>query len=479
VRLIDQLRQTLTAEVASRAAAMERLNAAIAPAEGESRDLNEDEARAFSEARDEVRAIDGRMDELQARIAELEDIDQRNDARRALAAELEPTPPAEPRTEVPGRAEPPVRVRSEPLTYSEESARRGVSIIRDAWLAHQGLARGAALERLQRHDAEVRAGAHGEQRAVDTGDLPGHVIPQYLTELNAEILRAGRVTANLCRPLELPAEGMTLNIPRATQGTLVEQQTSQNTALSERDYTDTNLPVAVRTYGGQVNVSRQSIERGRDTDTLIMDDMMAEYATKLNNGVINGPGTNGTHTGIRFWGGTSAITVGGPASASNIIAYIGRGIATVNAGRFIPPDVIVMAPRRWGWLSTAGDGDGRSLVVVGGIAPVNAFGQGDADRYGFVGSILGVPTYTDGTIPLTLSTQASSTSDEDTIIVARRADLLLWENGPAPRQFRFEETLGGNLTVKLVAADDSAFTAGRHPEGVAILEGTALANPYT
>jgi hypothetical protein len=51
------------------------------------------------------------------------------------------------------------------------------------------------------------------------------------------------------------------------------------------------------------------------------------------------------------------------------------------------------------------------------------------------------------------------------VIVARWEDLLLWENGDgAPFQLRFEQTLGNQLTVKLVAYNYAAFTAGPVPD---------------
>jgi hypothetical protein len=41
---------------------------------------------------------------------------------------------------------------------------------------------------------------------------------------------------------------------------------------------------------------------------------------------------------------------------------------------------------------------------------------------------------------------------------------LLWEDGDGmPKQLRFEQTLGNQLTVKLVVYGYAAFTAGRYP----------------
>ncbi|MFZ8528442.1 hypothetical protein ACO1NJ_14055, partial [Staphylococcus aureus] len=66
------------------------------------------------------------------------------------------------------------------------------------------------------------------------------------------------------------------------------------------------------------------------------------------------------------------------------------------------------------------------------------------------------------------------TGPEDQVIVARLEDLLLWEeNGGVPRELRFEQTLGNQLTVKLVAYGYAAFTAGRYPLATALIGGNA------
>jgi hypothetical protein len=103
-------------------------------------------------------------------------------------------------------------------------------------------------------------------------------------------------------------------------------------------------------------------------------------------------------------------------------------------------------------------------------------GTGLPASYGFTGGqIHGLPVYTDGGIALTYSN--GPTGGEDVVIVANRSDLLLFEDGATPREFRFEEPGGGELTVKLVVAGYSAFTAKWHPEGVARITGSSLLAP--
>jgi hypothetical protein len=96
-----------------------------------------------------------------------------------------------------------------------------------------------------------------------------------------------------------------------------------------------------------------------------------------------------------------------------------------------------------------------------------------------VGRILGIDTSVD---PLVPTDNLSNTAylgggTQDVVILAVRRDWQLGEDDPSPRMFRFEETLGGQLTVKLVVADYSAFTAGWHPEGTVVLAGSAFVPP--
>ena len=57
-------------------------------------------------------------------------------------------------------------------------------------------------------------------------------------------------------------------------------------------------------------------------------------------------------------------------------------------------------------------------------------------------------------------------------LVIDRSNCLLWEEGDGqPKQLRFEQTLGNQLTVKLVVYGYAAFTSGRYPQAVAQVGG--------
>ena len=152
-----------------------------------------------------------------------------------------------------------------------------------------------ASERINRHQHEESI----ERRDVGTSAFAGLVVPQYLVNLAAEKARAGRPFANVCDAQPLPAAGMTINIGRVTTGSSAAVQATENSAASETDMDDTLLTVNVRTIAGQQDLSRQLLERGEaGTSNLVFADLISAYHTELDRGIINDPGTSGTHLGL-------------------------------------------------------------------------------------------------------------------------------------------------------------------------------------
>lgn len=424
----------------------------LVPAEGETRDFSKDDDEKAGGILAEIAGLDTRIGEL----SELE-------ARDAAAASARQET-GETRTREKGGA-----IVNEPLTYTAESAQNDRrSFFSDAYRA-QYMHDFRASERIQRHTREMEI----EMRDLATTAFGGLIPPKYLTELFAPMVYAGRPVANAVANLPLPDTGMTLNIPRGTTGTSVAVQATQNTALSETDFDETTLAVPVCTFGGQQDISRQSLERGTGTDNIIFADLVNNYAVAVDSGVISGDGTGGLPLGILSTVGIGAVTyTDASPTLAELWPKLADAIARVQAGRYLPPTAIFMHPRRWAFMSSALDSTGRPLINT--TSPQNAVGIGDALKYGqVVGSIQGVPVITDGNIPVNLGTG----TNEDVIIVARTSDCLLFEDSAVPRELRFEETLAGSLTVKLVVYGYAAFTAGRYPKGISTITGTGLITP--
>ena len=465
--LIAQHERALAGHTNQRAAAhTEQRTMATGLAEGAS--LSDAQQARFSELATNKTNLDAKIAEEERKLVEL---------RAAQADEERSAADALHTRSTDAKPQPLQTINREERTYSPDNAKReGRSFISDLYRA-QFRSDYSAAARLEAHANEVRVEgeAGGEQRAVGTGAFAGLIPPVYLTEEAALMARAGRVFANIVRHLDLPAEGQSIIIPRGTTSSLTAVQTAENTNVASQDVAFTNLTVPVVTIAGQQDVSRQSLERGgADVDKLIYADLAADYAVRLDQQCLVGTGASGQMLGLFNTGGiptVSAFTAA--AAADTFYRKVAGAIVTVLTNRYLAPSGIVMHPRRWGWLTSLVDASNRPLVVPNPNGPSNAQGHFteplDTNSSAPVGWMQGVPIYTDANLPT-----AVGTGPEDQVVVTRLEDLLLWEDGDgSPKQLNFEQTLGNQLTVKLVAYGYAAFTAGRYPGASAFIGGNA------
>lgn len=447
MKLLDQL-------VAERSEITTAVEAVLDRAADETRDLTEAEDKNLADLTERAKALD-------ARIADLREIQVSHLEAAKIRAEVAATDDNKPESEAPVNR---VDVKSEPLTYSEHAS---TSFFRDAYAAEfNGDA--AAKERLARHQVEM---AH-ELRDSGSTNFAGLVVPQYLTGLAAPFLRAGRSTMDVCNQLPLPDSGLTVNISRITTGSSVAAQDGDNGAVTEATPDDTLLTVNVRTYSGMVDVSRQALERGTGVDGLLAADLVSAYNSAVNADVINGAGTSGTHLGILNTSGIGDVDKddASPTAVETFTAII-EAISTVTAARYVQPDIIVMHPRRWAYLTAGLDSSNRPLAGIQGQSGRNIVALGNPGAYGTAaGEVAGIPVVVDAGIP----TNLGAGTDEDAIIVANRADLVLMEQANSPLMLRYESVGSGTLTTRMVVFGYSAFTAGRYPGGVCKVQGTLL-----
>ncbi len=363
----------------------------------------------------------------------------------------------------------------EQRTYTRDKDTDGVaSFFVDAYRASMA-SDYKAQERLQRHMREVEV--HGEltKRAQTTGGASALVIPQYLVDQLAIIVRAGRPLADSLNHWQLPATGMSIIVPRQTTGAAVASQATENTAVVSTDEVFANLTVPVVTIAGQQDVSRQLIERGSvGIDQIIYADLASAYMTELDRQVVQGTGASNQMLGITATAGVGQATAF--TAAATVATFYSKLLGSINdveVGRFMAPSLIVMHPRRWNWLLAQMDTSGRPIALPNMNFPMNAIGSWDAHEPTPAstpsGVLAGLPVITDANVPT-----AVGTGPEDVVIVTRKEDLILWEDGDGmPRELRFEQTLGNQLTVKLVAYGYAAFTAGRYPAAVSKVGGNA------
>lgn len=461
--LIDSARDQLKAELAKRAELQEQMDALIAGVEerGDGQ-LTDDESTKMTELRADLQELDAKRADLEARVEDL----AADEAARKHAADIADKfgDPKEDRSVDTVTT----KVKNEPDLYSLHGEH---SFITDAYRAQIKHDR-SAIERIERHQAFELG--RMETRDTTTSAFGALVVPQYLTNLFAANLHAGRPFLNAVTSLPLPDEGETINVPRGTTKTSAAAQAAQNNALSETDFDETTLAVSVRTYGGQQDVSRQSLDRGRGIDGIIFADLAGAYSASVDSDALSADGTSGTHLGILNVSGINAVTyTDATPTVAEAYPKIADALQRITANRFMNPDLIVMHPRRWAWFMSAVDGQNRPLVVPRANVPENAMGVGMISAPGFVGQIAGVDVLVDANVP----TNLGAGTNEDRIIVTRRSDVIFMEEANAPRRFEFEQTAGGNLTVKLGLFGYSAFTAGRYPVATSVISGTGLVAP--
>jgi len=150
---------------------------------------------------------------------------------------------------------------------------------------------------------------------------------------------------------------------------------------------------------------------------------------------------------------------------------IADAIQKVHTNRFMEPQVIVMHPRRWAWITAAADTTGRPLVSPSGPGQnqVASFAAVASQRV--VGELQGLPVVTDPSIPIT----NGAGTNEDVIIVMRASDCVLYESSLRTRVL--PDVGSGTLTVRLQVYGYIAFTAERQAKGITVISGTGLTAP--
>ena len=356
----------------------------------------------------------------------------------------------------------------EPATYQKGDPRR--SYMQDLIKLSLNLdSTGEARSRLMRHAQDVaELPEYAEYRDLSRVDGSGGyaVPPAWLMDQYIELARPGRAFANVCQRQPLPGGTDSINIPKILSGTAVGVQTADNQPVVEIDLSDTFINAPVRTISGQQAVAIQLIDQSPIAfDDLVFRDLVAAHAAQTDQQVIGGSGTNGQVLGIQLTPGITTIA----ASAidfPHVYGALANAVQTIHTTRFLPPEVIVMHPRRWGWFLSLLDASQRPLFLGTANAPMNVAGVlTDVASQQIVGSMHGLPVVTDPNIPVTQGTG----NNEDPVFVARASDLVLWEGGIRARVM--PETRATTLTVLLQIYSYLAFSASRYPQSIVELTG--------
>lgn len=433
----------------------ERMKTAATPDDAK---LTTEEEAEYRAALGELRGYDERLPELRDQVIADH---QANAARQVLGMAAMPN----------------VRVTREPLTYEKHSNN---SWFRDVARALEPSIRDEqSADRLKRHAKEydtLVAEASPEQRAnMNRTDGTGgeFVPPLWLMNQYLPIARAGRVTAELCRKLPLPAGTDSINLPSIATGSTVAMQTSDGAAASNTDMTTSSVSAGVKTAAGQQVIALQLLDQSPvNMDEIIFADLLADHAMKVDVQVIKGTGANGQVTGITIASSTNSITyTDASPTVPEMYPKAGSALNEIHTNRFLAAQAWVMHPRRWWWMCISLDSSNRPLVVPNAQGPANSFaGFGDVRAEGSVGTFLGLPVYVDANIPTDLGA-----GTEDTIIAARFDDLYLYE-GPIRTRTLFE-TDAGTLQVRFQLYSYLAFMPHRYPKSISKIGGTGLIAP--
>jgi HK97 family phage major capsid protein len=410
-------------------------------------ELHADERRAFDRAADQVRLFDG-----------LASMRTRGDNVRDLRVKYG--------THGTERAS----VLGEARTY--ERGNRSASWVRDMFAVATGQdVHGEARDRLARNSRELEV----ENRALSTGAGAGGEFapPGWLINEYVAAVRAARPVADRVRGQQLPMGISSVNIPRIATGTAVAQQATQNTAVQNTDATTSSITAAIVTLAGQQVVSQQELDQSPiNVDELLLEDLVADYAAKVDLFVLNNNATNAKGLLNVAGAGTQTYTrTLAPGDTAALYSQIAQAINTVNTARLLGADTIVMHPRRWAAFTAAVDTTGRPLVLPAAQNPTNSEGikVGNAAQ-GVVGQLQGLDVLVDSQIP----TNLGAGTNQDAIIVMRAADQVLWEGSIRAEAFR--ETKADQLSVLLRVYNYAAFTT-RLPGSICVISGTGLITP--
>ncbi|MEI5036043.1 phage major capsid protein [Streptomyces sp. S1A(2023)] len=326
-----------------------------------------------------------------------------------------------------------------------------------------------SIERLARNDREVM-----EKRALTTTDGAGgeFVPPLWMINDYIALARAGRVVADQIRPQALPPGTDSISLPRVTSGTAVAEQATQNTTVQDTDATTGSVTANVATIAGKQVVSQQLLDQSPiNMDDILLADLAADYAVKLDAFVINNNAAG--KRGLLNVSGLTAVTyTDATPTTAELYPKGADAIQQIHTARFMPPDKIFMHPRRWAWFTAAVDTAGRPLVTPIANMPQNLLAtmEGVVSE-GFVGQFQGLPVFIDPNIP----TNLGAGTDEDRIIILRSDDVILFEGTPQAEAFR--ETKAEQLSVLLRFYNYAALHSERYPKSIAVISGTGLIAP--
>lgn len=454
--LSEQMRERRSAKKAQ----LDALAATVETRDNKS--FTEEETAQFDAAVAEIRAMDARITELEAVEAS---------EARAAATRVEAGETGEQRTGGAKVVDPPVYV---PGNVN------GNSYFRDLGLR--------AIKPLERQDATERLVRSGkaiadEQRALGntntTGGSGGEFAPPtWLVNEWINLLRPGRVTADLFKKAPVPDGTSSISIPKVTGGTAVAVQTTQNSTVSATDMTTSFVSTGFTTILGKEIVSQQLLDQSAiPFDQIISADLAAAYNAFFGTQVITGAGTGANNNSVlnglasATVLGANQATLAATPTATTFYSKANGMLASFATTRYDMPEVWLMHPRRWYWLMSLFDSQGRPLVVPNDVAVNPVATNGDVAVAGAVGRFLGLPVVIDPNLPV----NGGVGTNEDAVYLLKASDLWLFES--TPRAEAFTAPYAESLGVLFRLYNYAGLILNRQAASIAKMTGAGLATP--
>ena len=370
MRTTDQMLTRLVAEISEKQTFIDGL---VEDAEKEGRDLNQQEMELATRARD-------RVSQLHEQVGPLKKMRELDLSSRSMMAELAPLMRDTPQ--------------EKPRDVEYRSAGEYALEMRSAALGD-----GDAQQRLEIYH---RAAAHQK-----TSDTPG-LIPTPILGPVINFIDNNRVLVSRLGPRQLP--GQTWSRPKVTQHTSVALQPSAGDAAAEKaelvsqKMTITKLTATAVTYGGYVNLSRQTIDfTSPGVLDIVINDLAAQYAIQTE---------------------AAAFTTFDAAAQAGVAIATGAATAAgVSASLWDAAAKIYTASKGAGQVFAITGPD--MLPILGPVFPpvnvTNAISPGlEAGNFGtgLVGQISGIPLYVSagcGTLRILVFSTAGAEVYEDRI----------------------------------------------------------------
>jgi HK97 family phage major capsid protein len=471
VNPLDMMKARLAELRAEAQGLLEQRGALVDGAVAEKRGLSSDEQTRHDSFTAAIDKVNGQIPAVEARVAELAEIEQRTKAADSARKDL-PTSDAK-------VTEPDVYARGNRTnSYFRDLARAQVFGDRDA------------ADRLHRHAAQA---ADAEQRALGntntTGGSGGEFAPPaWFVNEYIKPLRPLRPTADLFKSSPVPLGVSSVNLPKILTGTTVALQSTQNSALSQTDLTTGFVSTGFTTIGGKQVVSQQILDQTAiNFDEVIAADLAADYVRALDFNVINGAGTGANNNSVV--NGLASVTppganvltfTSGAPTAALLYSKAAGLVSSFATNRFAAGTAWLMHPRRWYWLLAQVDSAGRPLVVpdamlastsIRATNPIAANSGDPVAVSGAVGMFLGLPVVIDPLLPTSYGTG----TNQDRVYLLKADDLWLFET--EPRAEVFKETYADTVGVLFRIYGYIGTVLNRQPYSIGYIDGTGLVAP--